>query len=248
MYKVLIIDDVALVRDAVKMLGQWDIFEISEIYEAGNAQQALSIIQIKKPDIIITDIKMPVMDGMALLSYLETEHILSKVIIVSGFSDFSYMRSAIKSGVVDYILKPIDPQDLNNAISVAIEQLEQESSYKKESTTNDSIQTTNTMIQNIIGYINQNYMSNISLSDLANTFYLSKEHLSRIFKKETGKNLFSYIMDLKLEKAKHLLIETNRTLDDIAFSLGFSNGNYFSKVFKKNIGTSPSNYRIDNKK
>lgn len=242
MYKTLIIDDIALVRDAVKILGQWDIFEISEIFEASNAQEALSIIHAEKPDIIITDMKMPVMDGTALLQYLEKEHISSKVIVISGFSDFSYMRTAIKSGVIDYILKPIDPQDLNNALAAAIEQLENQSPQAMDIPA-DSIQTTNSVIRNIKAYIDENYMADISLSDLAATFYLSKEHLSRLFKKETGQNLFSYIMDLKLAEAKRLLTETDQTLDDIAFSLGFSNGNYFSKVFKKNVGISPSNFR-----
>lgn len=114
------------------MWGQWDVFDISEIYEAGNAQEGLSIIQAHHPDIIITDIKMPVMDGIAFMQYMETEHISGKIIVISGFSDFSYMRTAIKSGVVDYILKPIDSQDLNNAVSAAIGQLEQEISHKQE--------------------------------------------------------------------------------------------------------------------
>ncbi|MFG6331650.1 MAG: response regulator [Lachnospiraceae bacterium] len=236
MYKVLIIDDVALVRDAVRMLGQWDMFEVSEIYEAGNAQEGLSIIRTQHPDIIITDMKMPVMDGMALLQYMEANHIPGKVIVISGFSDFSYMRTAIKSGVVDYILKPIDAQDLNNAVSAAIEQLEQEHPAKPEP-------VSNSVVQNIREFIEKHYMEDISLSDLADMFYLSKEHLSRLFKKETGRNLFSYLMDLKLAEARRLLTETDRTLDDIAFSLGFSNGNYFSKVFKKNVGVSPSSYR-----
>ena len=237
MYKALIIDDVSLVRDAVKMLGQWDMFDITDIYEARNAQEALAVIQAEKPDLIITDMKMPVMDGTALLQYLETEHIPAKVIVISGFSDFSYMRTAIKSGVVDYILKPIDPQDLNNAISSAIGQLEQAAGVRQPA------EEGNPTIRSVKSYIEKNYHSDISLSDLSDTFFISKEHLSRLFKKETGQNLFSYIMDRKLEEAKRLLTETDRTLDDIAFSLGFSNGNYFSKVFKKNTGISPGSYR-----
>lgn len=237
MYKALIIDDVSLVRDAVKILGQWDMFDITDIYEARNAQEALAVIQAEKPDLIITDMKMPVMDGTALLQYLEAEHIPAKVIVISGFSDFAYMRTAIKSGVVDYILKPIDPQDLNNAISSAIEQLERAAGVRQPT------EKDNPTIRSVKAYIEKNYHSDISLSDLSDTFFISKEHLSRLFKKETGQNLFSYVMDRKLEEAKRLLTETGRTLDDIAFSLGFSNGNYFSKVFKKNIGMSPGSYR-----
>lgn len=184
------------------------------------------------------------MDGIAFMQYMETEHVHGKIIVISGFSDFSYMRAAIQSGVVDYILKPIDSQDLNNAISAAIAQLEQAALYKQEKSSPAMEHSSNSVVQDIKLFIDKNYKKDISLSDLADTFYVSKEHLSRLFKKETGQNLFSYIMDLKLNEAKRLLVETNRTLDDIAFSLGFSNGNYFSKVFKKNIGVSPSSYRV----
>lgn len=243
MYKVLIIDDIALVRDAVKMLGQWELFEITEIYEAGNAREGLDIIRKHCPDIIITDMKMPVMDGTALLQYLEKEHIPGKIIVISGFSDFSYMRTAIQSGVIDYILKPIDPQDLNNALSSAFEQLEQERRSDDDKRAVTDIETTNSVVRDIKEYVHRNYKTEISLADLADHLYLSKEHLSRLFKKETGQNLFSYIMDLKMQEAKRLLTETDHTIDDIAFSLGFHDGNYFSKVFKKNVGTSPGSYR-----
>lgn len=244
MYKALIIDDIALVRDAVRLLGQWDLFEITELYEAGNAREGLAIIHEHAPDIIITDMKMPVMDGTALLQYLEKEKIRSKIIVISGFSDFSYMRTAIQSGVIDYILKPIDPQDLNNALSAAVEQLEKESGITgKSAPVNTPKESANAVVRSIKEYILQNYRTEISLTDLADTVYLSKEHLSRLFKKETGQNLFAYIMDLKLQEARRLLTETDNTIDDIAFSLGFHDGNYFSKVFKKNIGTAPGNYR-----
>ena len=257
MYKALIIDDIALVRDAIRILGQWDVFEISEIYEAGNARDGLNIIQEKQPDIIITDMKMPVMDGPALLTYMENEHIPGKIIVISGFSDFSYMRTAIRSGAVDYILKPIDPQDLNNALAAAVAQLEQEGSQKNAESPMEanrlaeqktSMQTptpsaASPVIQEVLAYIEQNYRSELTLSDLADRFYVSKEHLSRLFKKETGQNLFSYIIERKLLEGRRLLTETDSTLDDIAYSLGFSNGNYFSKVFKKNVGISPSSYR-----
>lgn len=243
MYKAIVIDDIRLVRDAIQMLAQWDVFGIDQIFEADNAQTGLDIICREHPDIIITDMKMPIMDGSQLLEKLNELSIDSKVIVISGFSDYKYTRLAIKSGVIDYILKPVDPQDLNNALAAAVAQLEQE---KTESATPDPTPqntVSNKVIFEVIAYIEQHYLSNISLSDLADHFYLSKEHLSRLFKKETGQNLFSYIMDLKLTEAKRLLKTTDMTLDDIAYRLGFSNGNYFSKVFKKNCQLSPSEYR-----
>lgn len=245
--KVLIIDDVALVRDAVRMLGKWDMFGITEIFEASNARDGLEIIHRENPDIIITDMKMPVMDGTALLERIETEHLRSKLIIISGFTDFKYTRLAIHAKVVDYILKPIDPQDLNNALASAVHALEQE--FPELDAPGEAAApapSKHPVIPDVLSYIEQNYKSDISLSELAGYFYLSKEHLSRLFKKETGQNLFSYIMALKLKEAKRLLTETDMTLDDIAVELGFSNGNYFSKVFKKNELVSPKDYRAAN--
>lgn len=242
MYKVLIIDDVALVRDAIKLLGQWELFGITEIFEAGNAEEGMRLIYQEKPELIITDMKMPVMDGTALLTRLDEEQIKSKVIVISGYSDFKYTRLAIQSKVIDYILKPIDPQDLNNSIAAAMTEIEKDfpsSGIVHE----DSVSTGNKLINEVIYYIGKHYMEDISLSSLADTFYLSKEHLSRSFKRETGTNLFSYIMELKLNDAKKLLASTELTLDEIAFKLGFSNGNYFSKVFKKNTGQSPREYK-----
>lgn len=242
MYKVLIIDDVVLVRDAIKLLGHWDLFGITEILEAGNAEEGMKLIYQKRPELIIPDMKMPVMDGSALLTRLDKEQIRSKVIVISGYSDFKYTRLAIQSKVIDYILKPIDPQDLNNSIAAAMAEIEKEFPVSVNIHEDPSV-TGNQLINEVIHYIGKHYMEDISLSLLADTFYLSKEHLSRLFKKETGTNLFSYIMELKLNDAKELLTSTEMTLDEIAFKLGFSNGNYFSKVFKKNTGQSPRDYR-----
>ena len=243
--KVLIIDDIELVREAIVYLGKWDMFGIQEIFQASNAKEGLEIIYEKQPEIIITDMKMPIMDGTALLHELEQKHIRSKIIIISGFTDFKYTRLAIHARVVDYILKPIDPQDLNNALASAIHSLEEEYPDLYGESQSSSL-SQHPVINDIISYLSRHYKEDISLSDLAGKFYLSKEHLSRLFKKETGQNLFSYIMELKLKEACRLLTETNMTLDDIAYELSFNNGNYFSKVFKKNKGISPKDYRSGN--
>ncbi|WP_330672055.1 response regulator [Blautia massiliensis (ex Durand et al. 2017)] len=78
----------------------------SDLLEADNAEDGLKIILKEHPDIIITDMKMPVMDGTQLLKNLEELHIDSKISVISGFSDFKYTRLAIQAGVIDYILKP----------------------------------------------------------------------------------------------------------------------------------------------
>lgn len=243
MYKVIIVDDEDLVREAIIALGKWKDFGVDRILEANNAKVALEHIEKEKPDILVTDMKMPVMDGVELLKVLGLNYSNIKVIVVSGFSDFEYTRQAIRSSVVDYILKPIDSQDLNNAIARAISELEEEKSQKSITGEEKIEYIEKNVILEIEQYVKENYPNEITLDELAHKFYVSKEHISRSFKKQFNMNLFEYITMLRIEKAKELMLKTSYSIEEIALRVGFSNGNYFSKAFRKQMDISPSEYR-----
>lgn len=115
------------------------------------------------------------MDGTQLLKNLEELHIDSKISVISGFSDFKYTRLAIQAGVIDYILRPVDPQNLNNALSATISQLESEAG---KTWTSDSASSpepcsafTSRVISDVFDYINAHYLENISLADIAESFF-----------------------------------------------------------------------------
>ncbi|PEL13561.1 response regulator [Bacillus sp. AFS017336] len=114
--KVLLIDDEKHVREGVKLLANWDIIGVTEILEAENGAIAQEIIKKEQPTIIFTDLMMPELDGRGLLKWLHTENIKSKVIVVTGYDDYHYMREAIQFGASDYLLKPIDPDILNETL------------------------------------------------------------------------------------------------------------------------------------
>lgn len=238
MMKAIIIDDEDMVREAILLLGHWTDLNIGSVLEADNALTAIQLIESEHPEIIITDMKMPVMDGKELLKTLAAKNISSKIIVISGFSDYDFTRQAIRSNVIDYILKPVDEQELNEALCRAISEIDIE-----QNTLIEAEESSNDLVFEIERYIRENYCSEISLSDLANRFYLSKEHISRSFKRHFQINLFDFITSLRIEKAKALLSKTKLSIEEIAEMTGFSNGNYFSKTFRKQTGLSPSEFK-----
>lgn len=132
MYKLLIVDDKAIIRKGLIQMIDWPALQVELFGEAENGEKAMQIIKDTKPDIIVTDIKMPVMDGIALLKEVHSTYPDIKTIVISGYDEFEYARQAIKSGSVDYLLKPIDPVDLNESIKKCIQMI-YESKPKKES-------------------------------------------------------------------------------------------------------------------
>lgn len=121
--KVLIVDDERLVRVSIKNLVKWGELRAEIIGEAKNVQEAIEIVNNLEPDIVITDMKMPGPNGVALMEFLARDFPQIKIIVISGYNDFVYMRSAIKNKAIDYIMKPIDKAQLNNAVSNAIDEI-----------------------------------------------------------------------------------------------------------------------------
>ncbi|MDQ6420122.1 response regulator [Paenibacillus sp. LHD-117] len=119
--KALIVDDEKHVREAIRLLVEWKSFGITDVQEARDGLEATELIQKLQPEIVFTDMMMPGMDGSTLLSWASRHHPASKIIVISGHDDFQLVRNAVKFGGVDYILKPIDPEQLNHAITKAIE-------------------------------------------------------------------------------------------------------------------------------
>lgn len=117
---VLVADDEKIIRSAIVKTIDWAAFGISSVYEARNGKEALSLFLQHHPEIIITDIRMPLMDGIELIK--EVRKIASdiQVIYITGFADVSYLQSAVKNAAADYILKPVDPQELLAALEKCV--------------------------------------------------------------------------------------------------------------------------------
>ena len=130
MISIVIVEDESYIRKGMVMTTPWEQFGCKVIGEAGDGQEGYELIKKLTPDIIITDVNMPVMDGIEMLRKLE--HVSNaECIIISGYSDFSYAQQAIKLGVRDYLLKPIDDDDFYRILNKVISYIEKKTQHRK---------------------------------------------------------------------------------------------------------------------
>ncbi len=130
--RALIVDDEIHVRDAIKLLADWTSHGITEIFQASNGELAVEIIEQQSPQIVMTDMRMPRKDGCELLSWLQSHRPDIKSIVISGYDDFDLVRHTVRNGGVDYILKPVEPGALNEALGKAVSawKIEEEERWK----------------------------------------------------------------------------------------------------------------------
>jgi len=137
--KVLIVDDEKHVREGIRLLANWEENNIKEIYEASNGEDAIELIERYKPELIFSDMKMPKMDGTQLLEWIKKNQPTSKTIVITGYDDYDYMRKAIHFNSFDYLLKPVDPEILNNALKNAVERWNEEELDRKKKVNSDQL-------------------------------------------------------------------------------------------------------------
>ncbi|THE11405.1 response regulator [Bacillus timonensis] len=241
--KAIIIDDEKHVRDGLLLLADWKRFGINTIFEAKDGEEAVNLINEHQPAIIFTDMRMPKRDGISLLKWIHASGIFSKTIVVSGYDDFEYMRNAIFYKSFDYLLKPIEPDVLNETLEKAIVEWKEEALHQKTLVPNQNHQSGKTGIHLIEEFVRHNYQNEINLQDIADRFFFSREYISRKFKQEFDDTITDYVMKIRMEKAKELLENPHLKIYEVANLVGYQNEKYFSKLFKKLIGVSPNEYR-----
>lgn len=236
MYRVYLADDEMWVVVGLKKRIEKSNLPFCVIGEANNGVVALEEITEKKPDVVFTDIRMPGYSGLELLEHLAKRKLDTKVIFVSGYSEFEYAQSAIRNGAYDYLLKPVDQEKLQEVLQRIIDE-----SKEKPDEGEDIIPAST--IQKIMEEIKKNYTENITLTDLADKYGISVSRLSELLKQHFQLSFSEYIVSKRVQKAKELLADEKLSIDAIAEAVGYNDYFYFTKVFKKNTGISPSKYR-----
>lgn len=126
MLKVLIIDDEPWSRQVVKSLGAWEEHGMQVIGEAEDGIEGLELVEKLHPGLVITDMRMPGLDGVELLERLKHQYPEVQIIVMSGYDDFVYLKQAIRSKAVEYLLKPVDRAELNNVLSECAKERERQ--------------------------------------------------------------------------------------------------------------------------
>lgn len=248
MLKVLVVDDEKLVRTGIVLGTDWLSLDCMVVAEASNGIEGYDAAMKFNPDLIVTDIKMPKMDGIEMIRRIREVNKDVYVIFLTAYSDFSYARSAIKLSAADYLLKPFQDGELEDTV------IRIQSKLKKEqSQSNFDIKEVGLMlkkgdkskyIMEAINYIADNYMDHdLSVDKIAESMGLSGGYLSHVFKKETDYTMMNYITQYRIHTAMKLLSNCRYKVYEVADMVGYYDITYFSSMFKKKVGISPSEYQ-----
>jgi two-component system response regulator YesN len=244
-WSVLIAEDEVLIRRhlARKLAENCPAFEV--VGEAADGQEALEAIAELNPDVLVTDIRMPVMDGLQLTREVYYAFPDVRVVIVSGYDEFGYAKTALTLGVKDYLLKPVSEEELRSVMSrLAIQLDADEERLDGEHPDFSESSSQEELVSAVKEYLRARFAETISLADLATRFHVNPPYLARIFKRHAGVAPVRFLRDLRVSHARKLLDE-RPTLEvkEIAALVGYPDQGYFSRVFKQAVGTGPQEYR-----
>lgn len=237
--KVVLVDDEILIREGFKKLFDWKSHDCIVVAEASDGLEALTTIEEVQPDLVIMDINIPILNGLKVIETCKAKYPDMAFIIVSGYDDFSYCRQALRMQITDYILKPVDYEEFGHCIDRLRIALYDKEKSERVDTKDDRV------ITQIVKYLQQHIDQDISLQVLSDEFHLSSQYISQLFKNEIGVNFLAYLTNLRIENAKKLLISTALPISEISMRCGYADYRVFTKTFKKNVGSTPSQYRRD---
>ncbi len=266
MLKVLIIDDEEIIRIGLRYTIDWESLGCVVAGEAEDGASGLRLINSTDPDIIFTDIRMPGLNGLEMISNARAVKDNCKVIILTGFRDFEYAQEAIRQGAFRFLLKPVKTEDLNLAITEAVKEIKKEKSKEeiysnlekrvkeyygleqsepetKPENGEEGGNNPKYLVTRALEYMKANFHKDLSLKAIADEIYVSTWYLSKLLKKETGDNFINILNEMRVEKAKKLLLDPKYKIYEIAGEVGFTDVPYFTKTFKKVTGMTPMEYK-----
>ncbi|PKM52177.1 MAG: DNA-binding response regulator [Firmicutes bacterium HGW-Firmicutes-7] len=259
MIKVVVVDDEEFIRRGMVLTTPWDDFNCEVVGEAKNGKEGIQLIRRLNPDIVITDIRMPIMDGIVMIREL-FGNVDSEYIIISGYDDFKYAQQAIKLGVQDYLLKPIEDSEFYNTLKKIIDVVKMKQKHLYGA--NHCAQMENCKLQlfnenfvennydgrikyvsEAVEYIKLNYYKEITVSDAADCLYISKSYLSKLFKAYTNYTFIEYVTAYRIKMAISLLQDYRIKVYEVSEKVGYKDSKYFCVIFKKYIGVTPMEFK-----
>jgi len=234
--KLLIVDDEWLITDSLRSLEEWGERNIEVVGTAASGVEALAWLDKTELDMVITDIRMPDMDGLELLRqiYQRSPHI--DVIIISGYEEFAYAKTALSYQAKGYILKPIDTDELFATVD-ALSPNPNEQREEPPKTYHETI------VERAIAFVSANLGRPLSLKETADQVHLTSHYFGQVFKSVMGDTFVNHLTRMRMEKACELLKNTELKQYEVGFQIGYSDPKYFSKVFFQSYGVTPKEYR-----
>jgi two-component system response regulator YesN len=269
--RIIIVDDEALERKGLSKMILEEMPEISIVGDARNGRVAMELADQLAPDVMMMDIKMPGIDGVQAVKEIRKKHKKIKFIMVSAFNTFEYAKEVMQQGVKEYILKPSRKEDVIAALrrvqaevqeerAEQMEQLRLRKKYQKalslinsewpeknrellDRNRSSDYSHIKIMMEKAVDYIEQNFKEAITLEKTAEYVNLTPFYFSKIFKERMGVTFIDYLTELRINYAKEEMKSPEKSLKEICFDAGYKDPNYFSRVFKKITGDTPTEYR-----
>jgi two-component system response regulator YesN len=244
MYKLLICDDERTIREGIQQSIDWKTLHVDLVGTAKDGEEGWAWVKKHAPELVIADIRMPKMDGIELLKNITVEFPHTKVLLLSGYSDFKYAQQGLRFHAFDYLLKPTNPEAIKDSLESAILTYETEWGIEreKEIAAEDRYVPLANHSEAVTHYIDEHYREEITLESAAAHLYVSAGHLNRILKKTTNHTFLSYLTKVRIEHAKQLLATKRYTVYEVCAMAGYRDSKYFSQLFRKLVGMTPSEY------
>uniref|UniRef100_UPI003FEDD665 response regulator transcription factor n=1 Tax=Faecalibacterium prausnitzii TaxID=853 RepID=UPI003FEDD665 len=261
MIRLLIADDEKLEREALAELVQRR-FEREVVLEvAENGRKAADTAVLWGADLILMDIEMPGMSGLDAARAVLAQRPSCRVIFVTAYSLFQYAHEAVHLGACDYLLKPVDPDELEASVRRAMRQIETERKLEELAAARPQPEQTDTeeeaedapeesensqtalVMAHVRRYLEDNYMFDLSLDSVGEILHISPAYLSAQFKKYQKMNFLDCLTELRINAAKELLADPFRSSAEVASMVGYEDASYFARAFKKRTGMTPTQYR-----
>lgn len=260
MYRVIVADDEPIERKVVKKKIEKHFEGQLEVILAANGREAVELFEEKQADIALLDIEMPGINGLEASEIIRRKNKNCSIIFLTAFDEFSYAKRAIAVKALDYLLKPVAEEELVAALEEAIriaqenvsqpeEELEQtdmgreETVLEKQDTAVENLRI-NAVAEHIRVYVEMHYMDDISLQDVAAAMKYSDAYFCKLFKQCFDQSFISYLTWFRVEKAKEMLGDALINVKDVSANVGYQDSGYFAKVFKRLVGMTPSEYRL----
>lgn len=244
MLKVLVVEDEEMIRRGIVLAVDWAALDCVVVGEAANGEEALQAVERYQPSLIITDLKMPKMDGIEMLRRLREEGNNAFVIILTAYDSFAYAQSALRLGAVDFLLKPFHDGELEQAVRNLRCRIEGREAAVPPPMPGLKKGDKSKYVLQAMEYIGAHYQDpGITVGQIAQHLGLSEGHLSHTFKKETDYTLLNYLTRYRIHKAMELLRDCRTKVYEVAERVGYRDITYFSATFKKVTGMSPSEFQ-----
>lgn len=258
-YQIVIVEDSKLLRMGLIHTLNWQSLGCTVVGSAEDGMKGVELICNTQPDIVLTDIRMPGLNGLEMIETVRNRGYDPAVVILSGYDRFAYAQKAVKLGVVEYLTKPVEDEDLYQAIRAACARVDEQRRYRHLEDRLQSVEDSKLRVfhplldtgddlgsvyaQQTIRYIETHYAENITVRSIAAALCISESHLSKVFKDTLHVTLGEYLINYRINQACRLLKDPQMRVYEVAVCCGYQDQRYFSVVFKRIMGMTPNEFR-----